>query len=456
MESVNNNTNGVRKLNQRQYQLVVLAIGTLFAIGLVLWGLGVFKSDTPREKSATNASGSLASVPKAKNKPLENEKYRLTAKNDPRFGKNENSLGVGYVVGSEPTDRQESNEYLTENDYVAVEKAGGEVSPKSAYRRKREMYQNSMANQRAIQRENARMANPNYQLYRKSPEELREERALADEKEINQRTAKLILDRMEKNQASPNSASATGTMHRKADTLEEINEQVGTPPKKNMELTELQPEVQRNTIGLPVNKTGFFYNVSMKSKIGYSGNDAVCAVIHGYGSEGIKVQNGTVVKIRLVQNTIFRIKGEPLVLEKGTILNGRCTIGNERVLISITSMVFGNAVYPLTVQAYDMDGQLGIYVPNLKDKNKLTQSISRTAVSPMSGGFFVGQGSIGQQVGTQMAVQGAQQVVQSAKQYVTARAQNPKVTIRPNYQILLKSTEFTPTTSNAPVYEEGN
>ena len=158
----------------------------------------------------------------------------------------------------------------------------------------------------------------------------------------------------------------------------------------------------------------------------------------------------------MVQNTIFRIKGEPLVLEKGTILNGRCTIGNERVLISITSMVFGNAVYPLTVQAYDMDGQLGIYVPNLKDKNKLTQSISRTAVSPMSGGFFVGQGSIGQQVGTQMAVQGAQQVVQSAKQYVTARAQNPKVTIRPNYQILLKSTEFTPTTSNAPVYEEGN
>jgi hypothetical protein len=456
MESINNNTNGVRKLNQRQYQLVVLAIGTLFAIGLVLWGLGVFKSDTPRDRSATNAAGSLASVPKAKNKPLENEKYRLTAKNDPRFGKNENNLGVGYVVGSEPSDRQESNEYLTENDYTAVEKAGGEVSTKSAYRRKREMYQNSMVNQRAIQRENARMANPNYQLYRKSPEELREERALADEKEINQRTAKLILDRMEKNQTSPNSESAISTMRRKTDALEETNEQADILPKKEAERTELHPEVQKNTIGLPVNKTGFFYNVSMKNKTGYSANDAVCAVIHGYGSEGIKVQNGTVVKIRLVQNTIVRVKREPLLLEKGTIVNGRCTIGDERIFIEVTSVVFENAIYPLTVQAYDMDGQLGIHVPNLKDKNLVARNISRTAVSPINGGFFVGQGGIGQQVGTQMAVQGAQQVVQSAKQYVTARAQNPKVTIRPNYQILLKSTEFTPTTSNAPVYEEGN
>lgn len=119
-------------------------------------------------------------------------------------------------------------------------------------------------------------------------------------------------------------------------------------------------------------------------------------------------------------------------------------------------MVFGNSIYPLTVQVHDMDGQLGIYVPNLNDKNKVAQSIGRMAVSPMSGGFFVGQGGIGQQVGTQVAVQGAQQVMQSARQYVTARAQNPKVTIRPNYQILLKSTELTPTTSNAPVYEEGN
>lgn len=456
MESVNNNSNGVRKLNQRQYQLVVLAIGTLFAIGLVLWGLGIFKSDTPGDRSATNAAGSLASVPKAKNKPLENEKYRLTAKDDPRFGKNENNLGVGYVVGSEPTDRQESNEYLTENDYTAVEKAGGDVSPKSAYRRKREMYQNSMANQRALQRENARMADPNYRLYRKTPEELREERALADEKEINQRTAKLILDRMEKNQGSLNSAPVSGTMRRKGNGHAETEEQVNTPPKKDTELTELQPEVQKNTIGLPVSKTGFFYNVSMKNKTGYSANDAVVAVIHGYGSEGIKVQNGTVVKIRLVQNTIVRIKGEPLLLEKGTILNGRCTIGDERVLIAVTSMAVGNAVYPLTVQVHDMDGQLGIYVPNLKDKNLIARNISRTAVSPINGGFFVGQGGIGQQVGTQVAVQGAQQVVQSAKQYLTTRAQNPKVTIRPNYRILLKSTELTPTTSNAPVYEEGN
>jgi len=296
------------------------------------------------------------------------------------------------------------------------------------------------------------LADPNYALYQKSPEEIREERQEAKDREINQRTAQLVLDNLEKNQNQvPQPKELTTSKKRSLEDEPDV-----APKKPQTQLTEIQPEIQKNTIGLPVSKAGFFYNVSMKNKNSYSANDAVLAVIHGNGNEGIKIQNGTTTKIRLLQNTIFRVKGEPILLEKGTILNGRCSIGDERVFISITSMVIGNAIYPLTVHVFDTDGQQGVYVPNLREKNLLAQNLSRTATSPMNGGFFVGQGGIAQQVGTQVAIQAAQQTMQSGRQYVTTKAQNPKVTIRPNYQILLKSTDFTPTTSNAPTYEEIN
>ncbi|AEI52138.1 conjugative transposon protein TraM [Runella slithyformis] len=451
METLDNSQNTVRKLSQRQYQLVALAIGALFSLGLVLWGVGFFKTEESQaaEESKTDA---LATVPAAKNQPLENDKYKTVSKNDPRFAKTDNSLSVGYVVGVEQNDQIAGNEDLSEQDFQAVESAGRTgYHPQSSAKKKQQIYQQSAARQRAIQREQGRLADPNYALYKKSNEELREERQEAEDREINQRTAQLVLDKLEKNQ----NQSTQQQINLPAEKKRSLDDDLPSAKPKS-QLTEIQPEIQKNTIGLPVTKAGFFYNVSMKNKTGYSANDAVLAVVHGNGSEGIKIQNGTTAKIRLLQNIIFRVKGEPILLEKGTILNGRCSIGDERVFISITSMVIGNAIYPLTVQAYDMDGQLGIYVPNLREKNMLAQNLSRTAAGSMNGGFFVGQGGIAQQVGTQVAIQAAQQTMQSGRQYITAKAQNPKVTVRPNYQILLKSTDFTPTTSNAPTYEENN
>lgn len=452
METIDNSQKTVRKLSQKQYQFVALAIGAIFCIGLTLWGLGVFESEATPAAEA-NKTEALASVPAAKNQPLENDKYKNVSKNDPRFSKTDNSLSVGYVVGAEQNDRAVGNENLSEQDFDAVESAGVQrYQPQSPAKKKQHIYEQSAARQRVIQSEQARLADPNYQLYKKSPQELEEERREREERVINQRTANLVLNNLERAQ-QPKDTLPTPKRKPRSNDFEE-NEPRAI--QKNSQLTEIQPEVQRNTIGLPVTKAGFFYNTSLKNRNSYSANDAVLAVVHGNGADGIKVQNGTTLKIRLLQNTVFRVKGEPIELEKGTILNGRCTIGNERVFIAITSMVIDNAIYPLTIQVYDMDGQVGVYVPNLREKNMLAQNLTRRAATSTNGGYFVGQGGVAQQVGTQVAIQAAQQTMQSARQFATTKAQNPKVTIRPNYQILLKSADFTLTTSNAPTYEEVN
>lgn len=213
-------------------------------------------------------------------------------------------------------------------------------------------------------------------------------------------------------------------------------------------------EVSRNTVGQPNNKVGFFYNFSRKNAGSYSGNEAIVAVIHGQGSDGVTVQDGSTIKVRLMQNTVFRLKGEDIMLEKGMLLNGLCSIGSDRVFISVTSLVIGKAIYPVTVQAFDIDGQQGIHVPNLAEKNRVAQGLTQSAGQASQGGsYFVGQGNAAQQIGTQVGVQGARSVFQGTRQLLTAKAQNPKVTIRPNYKVLLKSAQLAPTTSAAADYE---
>lgn len=456
MEPVNTSKPAGRRFTQRQYQAVIFGVGALFAIGTLMWGFGVFKSEPKTaEQAEGNQTGALA-VPEAKNQALEVNKYKRADQNDPRFkDKTEVSdPGVGFVVGAERSDRQTSNENLNAEDYNAVTEAGRQTTLTTAAQRKRDSYAQQQNRLRTTERENARLANPSTAVFRKSPRDIEDERREREDREINQRTANLLLDKMDKANTAPNTgqlaAPALGSGTRAAE---------GTPSAQNAAAaqseTVMHGEVSRNTIGQPNDKVGFFYNMSRKNtRRSYTANDAIQAVIHGMGPDDIAVRDGTTAKIRLEQNTVFQVEGNDIILEKGTLLNGICKIGADRVYISVNSLVIGDAIYPIEVQAFDLDGQQGVYVPDLAQKNQVSRRLTQAASQPLSGGsYFVGQGNVGQQVGTQVAVQGARQVMSAGRQVITAKAQNPKVTIRTNYKILLKSAKLVPTSSTNSDYE---
>lgn len=83
--------------------------------------------------------------------------------------------------------------------------------------------------------------------------------------------------------------------------------------------------------------------------------ETVPAEIHGDQT----VQNGSTVKIRLLQNMI--IKG--ITIPKDKFLSGICTLGNNRLLISITTVGVDNKIIPTQLLVYDLDYQAGISVP---------------------------------------------------------------------------------------------
>jgi conjugative transposon TraM protein len=453
MEETENGSVKTRRFSQRQYQLVALVAFVLLGAGMVMWSLGVFKSDPKEQAQADpeeNQTKALA-VPEARNKAMDTDKYRNVDKDDARFRSDGNGdVNVGAVLGQERTDRQTTNELLDDNDYEAVQSAGRSQQLQSASQRKQQAYRNHQANQRQRAAENRRLSDPNAQLFTKSREEIAAERREVEDREMNQRTADLLLTRMENMNtqgggAMP-AAPATAT-----------NGAAGAPPAKpglrnpnGQAGTVMHGEVSRNTIGQPNDKIGFFYNVSRQNtRRSYSGNDAIRAVVHGQGAEGITVQTGSTAKVRLEQNTVFNLGGQDVMLPKGTLLNGLCTIGDDRVYITVSSLVMGDAIYPIQVQAYDLDGLQGIHVPNLSEKNRVARQLTRAAASTANSGtgYVIGQGGVGQQVATQVATQASRGLMQGARQLMTNRAQQPRVTIRPNYRILLKSAELTPTSA---------
>ncbi len=448
----------VRRLSTRQYQVVMLSLGLLVAVGMILWGTGFFERKGEAQggpQAATDNKTAALAPPEAKNRPLEVDKYKSVGSDDPRFqslNDPNRNMNVGAVVGAEQTDRQSSNERLAPEDYSAVTQAG-QQQRQTAASRKRQTYERSMTEQRRAARENARLSDPNAVMFRRSAAEIADERRTTEDREINQRTANLLLGKMEKSQVpaggGPGTQSGTSVIQGNGAPLAGTQES-GTAETE----TVMHGEVSRNTVGQPNNKVGFFYNFSRKNANSYNSSDAILAVVHGQGDNGITVQNGATAKLRLLQNTVFRLNGQDIILEKGTLINGTCTIGDDRVFISITSLVIGTAIHPIQVQAFDLDGLQGLHVPNLSEKNRAARGLTRAAAqSAGSGNYFVGQGNVGQQVGTQVATQAARSVMQGARQLVTARAQNPKVTIRPNYKVLLKSAQLTPTSSTNQDYE---
>lgn len=76
-------------------------------------------------------------------------------------------------------------------------------------------------------------------------------------------------------------------------------------------------------------------------------------------AENQKVTEGSVLK--LVLSDTLRINGQ--MIHKGQPLFGRCHMENQRVLLDVKSIRMGNAIIPVELTVYDLDGLEGIDAP---------------------------------------------------------------------------------------------
>lgn len=150
-------------------------------------------------------------------------------------------------------------------------------------------------------------------------------------------------------------------------------------------------------------------------------SDAIEAVIHNTQT----VVAGATVKIRLLSDVY--INGQ--LIEKDRFVYGVCALNGERLTISINSIRDGNALFPVSLSAFDLDGMEGIYIPG---------AITREAAREASGQSV--QDLQLYSMDNSLEVQAATAGLEAAKGLFAKKAKLIKVTVKAGYRILLKDT----------------
>ena len=164
--------------------------------------------------------------------------------------------------------------------------------------------------------------------------------------------------------------------------------------------------------------TNGFYSLDDGSQ-GSSVQNAVQAVVH----ETQTLVNGSTVKLRLT-NDVY-ING--IHIPKDNFLFGTAALNGERLNIKISSIRYKNALFPVELSVYDMDGLDGIYIPGAITRDVSKESADRSLQT-------IGLSSVDPSWQAQAAGAG----IEAAKTLFSKKVKVVKITVKAGYQVLLR------------------
>lgn len=152
---------------------------------------------------------------------------------------------------------------------------------------------------------------------------------------------------------------------------------------------------------------------------------AVPAIIDG----NQKVLNGGVVKLKLTDT--LRLNG--LLLPKGQLLSGACSVTNQRLLLDIKNIRLGTSILPVSLTVFSLDGMPGIAAPEAE----LGEAAGSGTAGALDNMEFLG---MDQSLGTQAATAG----IAAAKGLIGKKARRVKVRLHGGQPVLLRNNETRP------------
>ena len=165
------------------------------------------------------------------------------------------------------------------------------------------------------------------------------------------------------------------------------------------------------------NGTNRFYSLE-GSKTTDNYPNAITASI----AEAQTLVSGATVKLRLDQQVY--LNGS--TIEPNTFIYGLAGLKGERLMISVTGIRSGNSIYPVELEAYDLDGLKGIYIPGAITRDVAKNSVERSSQN-------IGLTTLSDSWSAQAAGAG----IEAAKGLVRKKAKQVKVSLKAGYQILL-------------------
>lgn len=115
----------------------------------------------------------------------------------------------------------------------------------------------------------------------------------------------------------------------------------------------------------------------------------------------------------------------------GTMLYGTVRLSAQRMGIEVSSIDRGGSIIPVSLTAYDMDGQPGLFVPNSAERNALKDAAASI------GGSLGSNVSFTRSAGQQIAMDVVRGAMTGGSQYLASKLREVKITVKTNYQLYL-------------------
>lgn len=141
--------------------------------------------------------------------------------------------------------------------------------------------------------------------------------------------------------------------------------------------------------------------------------------------------SGDRIRLRLTEPA----RAGGMVLSAGELIFGTVSIAGQRMQVSVTGIEKDGTVLTVALDAYDLDGGKGLFVPN---------SVERTAAKDVAASIGAGLGSgisFTTNAGQQVAMDLVRGALTGGTQYIASKLRQVKVRVKAGYQLLLISNQ---------------
>lgn len=256
------------------------------------------------------------------------------------------------------------------------------------------------------------------------------------EKELEAELETLKMRQKAKEQADAAVASIMEEGRRIAD---ELTAQKESDHNRKVEERRNTEEVTRTTVS-PLSDIGEEGTVS-------SLTEHRCASFYGMGAQVVTkntiaasvygkqvIMSGQQVRLRLEEPMMVGTQ----VLLPGSILTGTGAVGIDRLYITVTSIEYNQVLTPVSLEAYDLDGQRGIFVPGSLEQEALRElgrdlASSLASTSEQSVSSFVNNQSAAERLKTDLA-RGS---IQGVSRFAERKLAEIRITLQADHKVLL-------------------
>ncbi len=212
----------------------------------------------------------------------------------------------------------------------------------------------------------------------------------------------------------------TGRIQEQSETDKRKVFSVSSLPEENP-VSFLTGEAERDSVQNPFQLAAYetgFYSLDDEEP-DHREQNAVSVVVDGTQT----LVSGSTIRLRLTSSVY--VAG--VLIPEGTFIYGVVSLGNERLTVQINTIRHQESLLPVKLQAYDLDGIPGLYIPGAIGRDAAKQSLSQNVQG-------VNLGTFNPSIGAQVADAG----IHAAKTFLGRKTRLQQVTVKEGYRLLLK------------------